>query len=180
MKPKQIEYRILQAKDINQQLFDNFIREQIVTKCWRKEGDVWIIKDTPFIDDWSEEDYQILISCLKNTIESKGNVIGAFDDSILNGFVSVESQRFGSHNEYLDVSSLHVSKDSRGQGIGKQLFLLATQYAKQKDGKKLYISAHSAIETQCFYKAMGCVEAKEYHKEHVEREPKDCQLEYVL
>ncbi|MCI8896985.1 MAG: hypothetical protein HFI61_04170, partial [Lachnospiraceae bacterium] len=35
-----------------------------------------------------------------------------------------------------------------------------------------------AVETQAFYRAMGCVEAQEYNKEHVEKEPYDCQLEY--
>ena len=47
----------------------------------------------------------------------------------------------------------------------------------EKKAKKLYISAHSAVESQAFYKAMGCVEAEEYNAEHVEKEPYDCQLE---
>ena len=45
---------------------------------------------------------------------------------------------------------------------------------------KLYISAHSAVESQAFYKAMGCVEAEVYHQGHVEEEPYDCQLECGL
>lgn len=44
----------------------------------------------------------------------------------------------------------------------------------------LYISAHSSVESQAFYKAMGCVEAKEYQAFHVEKEPCDCQLERPL
>ena len=46
--------------------------------------------------------------------------------------------------------------------------------------RKLYISAHSAVETQSFYRAMGCVEAEAYCAEHVEREPFDCQLECAI
>ena len=46
--------------------------------------------------------------------------------------------------------------------------------------EKLYISSHSAVETQAFYRAVGCREAQEYNAEHVEQEPFDCQLEYVL
>lgn len=41
----------------------------------------------------------------------------------------------------------------------------------------IYISAHSSVESQAFYKAMGCVEAEEYSIKHVEKEPCDCQLE---
>ena len=54
------------------------------------------------------------------------------------------------------------------------------EWAKQKGAKKLYISAHSAVESQAFYKSMGCVEAEVYNKKHVEDEPYDCQLECDL
>jgi len=36
------------------------------------------------------------------------------------------------------------------------------------------------VETQAFYRAMGCREAEEPNLEHVEKEPFDCQLEYQL
>ena len=68
----------------------------------------------------------------------------------------------------------------RGKGIGKRLFLAAGKWAKEHGAEKLYISAHSAVETQGFYRAMGCVEAQEYNQTHVEAEPYDCQLEYSL
>ena len=55
----------------------------------------------------------------------------------------------------------------RGNGIGKKLFLEAKQWAKQRGAKKLYISAHSSVESQAFYKAMGCVEAKVYNQKHI-------------
>lgn len=80
----------------------------------------------------------------------------------------------------MDLSSIHVSEDMRGQGIGRELFSAAKRFAAGKNAKKLYISAHSAVESQAFYKAMGCVEAAEYNAEHVAKEPYDCQLEYVL
>jgi len=46
--------------------------------------------------------------------------------------------------------------------------------------EKLYISAHSSVESQAFYRSMGCAEAEEYNARHVELEPCDCQLEYLL
>lgn len=60
-----LKYRMLNAEEVNQEIFKDFIRHQNVTKCWRKENGKWIIKDAPFIDDWTEEDYQKLIFCLK-------------------------------------------------------------------------------------------------------------------
>ena len=74
----------------------------------------------------------------------------------------------------------HISEDMRRKGIGRTLFLAAKEWAKQKGAKKLYISAHSAVESQAFYKSMGCVEAEVYNKKHVEDEPYDCQLECDL
>ena len=175
-----IQYRNLHADEICRELFSGFTRHQVVTKCWRQENGGWVIKDAPFIDDWTEADYQTLISCLKHTVATGGFVSAAFDDGTLKGFVSVEPGLFGGEQQYLDLSSIHVSEDSRGAGIGAALFLAAKEWAKKNGAKKLYISAHSAIESQAFYRKMGCVEAHAYHPQHVEKEPFDCQLECKL
>ena len=176
----QVEYRALQEGEITSDLFAHFIRHQVVNDCWRKVNEQWVIKADPFVDDWSAEDYQFLVACLKNTIRTKGLVYGAFYEGKLKGFVSVEGEIFNDEHRYCDLSSIHVSEDMRNNGIGKQLFLIAKAWAKERGAHKLYISAHSAVESQAFYKAMGCVEAKVYLKAHVEAEPFDCQLECPL
>lgn len=173
-----ITYRELNENELCRKMFDGFIRHQTVTKCFRRENDTWVIKDDPFIDDWSEKDYEFLINCLKNTIKTDGFVYGAFFDGTLKGFVSVEADFF--HNEYLDLSSLHMSEDMRGQGIGKKLFAAAVKWAAAKGADKLYISSHSAVETQYFYRGLGCIDAMVQNSKHVEAEPYDCQLEYVI
>lgn len=171
-------YRPLTEKEIRPDLFACFIRHQKVTKCRRKVDGQWVIVEHPFTDDWSEKEYRILVDCLKNTILTGGFVCGAFYQGWLKGFVSVESSLFGGAHRYLDLSSIHVSEDMRGRGIGRELFERASVWAGQNGADKLYISAHSAVETQAFYQAMGCVEAQMYEASHVEREPFDCQLEY--
>ncbi len=175
-----IQYKRLSTDEISRQLFKDFIRHQNVTKCWRKERGEWVVKEAPFVDDWTEEDYGFLVSCLKNTVLLGGFVYGAFCDGKCKGFVSVESEWFGNEQEYLDLSSIHISEDMRKKGIGRTLFLAAKEWAKKQGAKKLYISAHSAVETQAFYRSMGCVEAKVYNQKHVEQEPYDCQLECSL
>lgn len=175
-----IEYRQLHIEEICRELFRDFIRHQKVTKCLRRQDGKWVVKDDPFIDDWSEEDYRTLVACLKNTVSTGGFVYGAFCNGKLKGFTSVESEIFGGENRYLDLSCIHVSEDMRGQGIGKRLFCTAKEWAREKGAKKLYISAHSAVESQAFYRAMGCVDAQEYNQKHVEAEPYDCQLECCL
>ena len=174
------QYRELKEDEICRDLFGQFIRRQKVEKCWRKEAGKWVIKDAPFIDDWSEDDYRILTDCLKQTILEGGFVAGAFSEGRLKGFVAVTAGLFGGENKYLDLASLHVSEDIRGHGIGRTLFQSAKDWAGKSGAKKLYISAHSAVESQAFYKAMGCVEAAWYHPGHVAEEPYDCQLECVI
>lgn len=175
-----IQYRNINATELCRELFRDFKRRQVVTKCWRRENGKWVIREDPFIDDWSEEDYQTLVSCLKNTIATGGFVYAAFEEGHLKGFVSVESTLFGGEQNYLDLTSIHVSEDMRSKGIGRALFLAAKEWAKNHGAKKLYISAHSAVESQAFYQKMGCVEATVYNREHVEKEPYDCQLECAL
>lgn len=173
-------YRKLQPDEINLELFHAFQRRQIVTKCWRKEERQWVIKDIPFIDDWKAHELEELVCSLKHTTVSGGLVYGAFISGSLKGFLSVEGTPIGSRRQYMDLSNIHVSQDVRGQGIGRELFLAARQFAKERNGEKLYISAHSAVESQAFYRAMGCVEAEEYNQEHVEKEPYDCQMECAV
>ena len=172
-----IEYRELMEDEINRELFGGFIRHQVVDQCWRRENGVWVIKADPFIDDWTEADYEFLVTCLKNTIHTGGVVYGVFCDHILKGFVSVEARIFGGEHRYMDLTSLHVSEDMRRMRMGRKLFELAKRWTAKKGGRKLYISAHSAVESQSFYKSMGCREAQVYHQHHVEAEPYDCQLE---
>ena len=175
-----LTYRSLKIKEIETELFAHFIRHQVVTKCYRKIEGKWCIKDNAFIDDWSSQDYEFLVKCLKNTVATGGVVFGAFYEGELKGFISIEPELFGKNREYLDLSSIHVSEDMRGKGMGKELFQRGKDWAREHGAKKLYISAHSAVESQAFYRAMGCVEAEEYHQGHVEQEPCDCQLECLL
>ena len=175
-----ISYRELIKNEIELSLFSSFNRYQEVNRCWRKEKEEWVLKNIQFVENWSRQDYEYLIKCLKNTIETGGTVYGALKNNALVGFASLESQFFGSKKEYLQLSSIHISFDERGKGIGKKLFCLVCEKAKEMGAKKLYISAHSSEETQAFYKKMGCIETIEYNESLVAKEPYDCQLEYNL
>lgn len=175
-----IQYRQLEKNELVRGLFGGFRRHQTVTDCFRRENGRWVVKAAPFIDDWSEADYEFLLKCLAGTIEGDGAVFGAFLEGTLKGFASVEGAPLGSRGQYLDLTSLHVSEDMRGHGIGRQLFSLAGRWAREHGAESLYISSHSAVETQAFYEAMGCVDAGELNEEHVRREPYDRQLECPL
>ena len=175
-----ITYKNIERPEVTAALFDGFDRYQEVKKCWRKIGGAWILKDIAFIEQWNEQEYAYLAQCLRRTLETGGAVVGAFTDGGLVGFASVEGRVFGGEQMYVQLSSLHVSYGRRGEGIGKALFARACSHARKLGAKKLYISSHSAEETQAFYKSVGCVEAAEYDAALTAAEPCDCQLEYLL
>lgn len=77
----------------------------------------------------------------------------------------------------MDLSHLHVSEDMRGRGIGGKLLEYAKLWAADHGALRLYISAHSALESQNFYRRRGCVDALEPQEKHIADEPFDCQLE---
>lgn len=172
--------RKLTKTEINKALFSNFNREQRVTRCWRKAEGEWVLKDIAFTENWRDDQYEELVRYLVNTVDTGGTVWGVFKSERLIGFASLENKFFGSQSQYLQLSSIHVSKESRGEGIGRQLFFEAYKRAAEMGAGKLYISAHSSEETMAFYHRLGCVEAKEYNETLVAQEPYDCQLEYVL
>ncbi len=174
------EYRELNASEITEDIFAGFIRRQEVTKCRRRVNGEWAVVNDPFIDDWTHEDHLRLARSLRETLRGGGFVYGAFSRGVLKGFVTVEPEPFGGQGEYLDLGHLHVSLDMRRKGIGLRLFEAACAWARERGAKKLYISAHSALESQSFYQKAGCVEAAEYNAAHVEKEPCDCQLERLL
>ncbi|MFQ8831658.1 MAG: hypothetical protein ACLR7U_01315 [Ruthenibacterium lactatiformans] len=62
-----MEYREIAPGELDRALFRHFERRQEVTKCRRRENGVWVVRDAPFIDDWSEADYAFLVQCLQNT-----------------------------------------------------------------------------------------------------------------
>jgi len=172
--------RPLAVEELTRELFAAFDRRQEVTFCRRRIGVSWRMVHCPFVDDWTEEQYRRQIHSLQTTLRSGGAVFGAFVSGALKGFAAVDGRPLGPDGVYRDLLSLHVSADCRGRGLGRMLFGRAAQWAREDGAQKLYISAHSAQETQAFYSVMGCKDTQWPSPEHVALEPFDCQLEYTL
>lgn len=173
-------YREMKEIELHLALFEEFQRTQVVEQCWRKVAGTWKLQTVPFLDDWDQREQEELIANMKRIKAQHGFVYGAFLGNLLKGFVAVEGERMGSRSQYLDLLYLYVSQELRNQGIGRTLFYEAVAFAQRKGVNSLYLSAHSAMETQAFYRAMGCVEAQEVQAFHVMKEPFDCQLEYEI
>lgn len=175
-----IEYRKIGPEMLKMELFDRFSRRQEVTKCWRREGGRWVVKDISFIDDWDDADHRRVLRQLGDVLAGGGAVWGAFEEGALKGFASVSGRLIGSRGQYAVLEELHVSEDRRRMGLGRELLRRAAESARALGAEKLYISSMSAVESQAFYLSMGCTEAQESDPAHVEREPCDVQREFVL
>ncbi len=178
---EQIYYRELTLADMQPNLLKNFQRRQEVNLVWRNIGGKEQLVPEPFVDDWTPQDrIDKVEKRLKPCLREGGAVFGAFYQGEIAGFASVKRQLFGSRSQYADLLQLHVSNQWRRKGIGKKLFLQCAARAREWGAGKLYISAHSAQESQAFYRALGCVAAEEVNAAHVAEEPFDCQMEYTI
>ncbi|MDD6884503.1 MAG: GNAT family N-acetyltransferase [Eubacteriales bacterium] len=175
-----IEYRTLELPQLEEGMLSSFDRRQEVRECWRRIAGAWTLVPQPFTEDWTSEDKAKVVEYLRETRKKGGAVIAARENGQLVGFASVERALFGSRNQYAHLTSIHVSRDHRGMGVGRGMFHLAMDIARGFGAKKMYMSTHSSKETQAFYQAMGCVDAEEQNAHAVEREPFDRQLEVQL
>lgn len=182
MQPKSFSIRKLVKGDLFPGLLRHFDRYQQVTRCWRKQNGRWVLRDIAFIEQWSEGEKEDIVSDIfAPAIRGGGAVYGGFRlDGTLAGYAVVLPERFGSRRQYLQLKELYVSNECRQMGLGRALFEQAASFAKKQGAQKLYISAHSAAETQAFYRALGCTEAEEYSQALAALEPCDCQLEFDL
>lgn len=175
-----IRYDRLTEYHLHEHSLDGFVRHQVVTESWRRVDGEWQLISTPYVEDWSAEKRRELAAELRLHLRTDCAGYGAFDGDALAGFCLFSREFFGSANQYVQLEILQVSEPYRRNGIGKQLFLLTADLAREHGAKKLYISAHSSKESQAAYRKLGCILAKEINLTIVAAEPYDVPLEYIL
>jgi GNAT superfamily N-acetyltransferase len=175
-----ITYKELSLEDVRDDFLLTFNRYQETHKFLVKHQDQLIKKNDSFIDHWDLERKLSVVHSLRICIQAGGIGIGVYQYNELIEFANVESIKFGINNEYVELSYIHVSHDFRGSGIGKKIFAICCEKAKQLGAKKLYIATHPSIETQHFYKRMACTLASEINSQILDKEPLDLQMERLL
>jgi GNAT superfamily N-acetyltransferase len=157
---------------------NHYIRTQVVSRHYYIDGGVKKEREISFVDDWSQEDR---INIVKKYFLSKNfYAAGIFNQGEIIAFYVIGSELLKGNQDYIELKHLQVSLDYRGKGLGKRLFQDACLKAKERNASKLYISAHSAVETQLAYEKLGCVAAKWKNQAAIDAEPYDIQMEYKL
>ena len=175
-----VEIRALSPEDIPGTLLENFIRFQETDRVWAVSNGELIEKEDHFIDDWDQQRLARESQYLRDCAARGGIVVGAFQDDTCIGFTSIQPDRFGSRMQYAEMTMCHVTRLLRGQGIGKKLFNFSCEVAKSRGIENLYLSTHPSIESQGFYRSVGCVLAQEINPEILAREPLDIHMEKHL
>lgn len=175
-----INYKFMDVSSLQSINLKSFNRYQETNRVWYKDNDQFSIKVDHFVEQWDDDKKTLVLQDLKKCVMSGGIVVGAFLEGNLIGFANVEGELFGSKQEYRELTYIHVSNEFRNSGIGKKLFQLCCEKAKEIGTKKLYIAAHPAEETQHFYRKVGCTYAVEINQTIFDKEPLDIQLEFVL
>ncbi|MCL2092800.1 MAG: GNAT family N-acetyltransferase [Treponema sp.] len=178
---EKIVVKELHVNDMYDEMLISFNRYQKVTRIWFNNNGEWQIKDHDYIEDWDEAKKIERAKQFKTILaEHKGSIFGAYDEHKLIGFSVIIHKFFGSDRQYVQLKYLHVSLEYRHKGIGKELFKLSVEKARDLGAKKLYISANDSEETQKFYLGIGCVDAVEINEALAQEEPYDRQMEYPV
>lgn len=175
-----INYARLSNENFSLTSMDEFLRYQKITQAYKKIGNAYELVDSDHIIDWDLEKRRSIAQIIIRTINDGGFAFGAFEGDKFVGYILASGKRFGSAEHYIKIALFHVSSTHRKMGIGRQLFRLACEEARNQNARKLYISAGNAKETQDAYRKLGCVPAAEIDPESVERATEDIQLEYLL
>ncbi|MBB6715222.1 GNAT family N-acetyltransferase [Clostridium gasigenes] len=154
---------------------------QYIGKAWRLVNGERQLVEIKYEDlDWPNG-YEHHYNNLKETILNGGSAFGAFENNEkLLGFATINRDFFGEQFNYILMDQLFISLEHRNRGMGKKIFMLCVDEAREWNSDKIYICAGSAEETIAFYRAIGCTEAVEINKELYESDPRDYQLEYLL
>jgi GNAT superfamily N-acetyltransferase len=160
-----VKYRKLAIEDC--ELINDMNPSQYIKNAWREVNGKRQLVEINYQDsDWANG-YQHHFNSLKATILSDGFAVGAFNESNkLIGFATINREFFGENYNYVLLDQLFISLEHRNKGIGKKLFLIIAEIAKEWQADKIYICAGSAEETVAFYFAIGCKESIEINKKN--------------
>jgi predicted N-acetyltransferase YhbS len=176
---EQIIYRELSRRDINK--LQHIDRTEMINGMYYLRDGVLVLKEKYCqVPDWSAVEKQNRIEGLQRDFDNGATFFGAFNGNKLVGMSVLDHNPVRSGNRRLNLGGLWVSHKYRGKGIGKELFQLAAEAARQQGARALYISATPSKNTVAFYLRLGCKRAEPIDERLYQQEPEDIHLELIL
>ncbi len=156
----------------------NIDRREVIENVYYLEDDALILKPEYYdMQGWPRGEAELYTPLLYECFDRGGWFCGAFDGAKLVGVAILDSKFIGKDKDQLQLKFLHISRDYRGQGLGKKLFEMASTKACEWGARQMYISATPSKNTVNFYLQLGAVVASEPDPELFALEPEDIHLE---
>jgi ribosomal protein S18 acetylase RimI-like enzyme len=178
-KMSRIAYRQLSREEINK--LNQIDRTEIIDDVYYMRDGAYVLeKEHHDVPDWSEDDKQRRIEALQEIFDQGATFYGAFDGNNLVGMSVLDHNPVRSGEKRLNLEGLWVSHPYRGSGIGKKLFQLAAEEARERKAKAMYVSATPSKNTVHFYQRLGCHRAEPVDEYLYNKEPEDIHLALKL
>jgi RimJ/RimL family protein N-acetyltransferase/predicted N-acetyltransferase YhbS len=156
-------------------------RQEVINAVYHvQDGQLILMPEQYDMRSWPAGEAEQYTPLLLDCLDQGGIIWGAFAGEALIGVAVLESRFILWEKDTLQLKFLHVSHNWRSAGLGKALFELCAQQARQWGAEKLYISATPSQHTIDFYLRRGCTLASEVDPDLFTLEPEDIHLEYSL
>lgn len=156
-------------------------RSEVTDSVYRhRDGQLVLESEHYDMKGWPEGEAEAYGPRLLECFDVGGTFYGAFEDGSLIGAAVLESRFIGRAGDMLQLKFLHVGRGHRGMGLGRKLFDLASERARELGARRLYISATPSQNTVEFYLHLGCRVTSEVDRKLFEMEPDDIHLECVI
>ncbi len=152
-------------------------REVIENIYYLVDGKLVLQAEHYDMQGWPPGEAELYTPFLLDCFDRGGWLYGLFDGDQLAAAVVLDSKFIGPRKDLLQLKALHVSRDYRDRGLGRQLFELAKQKARSLGAKGLYISATPSEHTINFYLRLGCAVTATPDPDLYALEPGDIHLE---
>ncbi|MBN2146544.1 MAG: GNAT family N-acetyltransferase [Anaerolineales bacterium] len=174
-----ITRRLLQRDEIEQ--IWQIDRREVIDRVYHLEQEELVLEPEHYdMQGWPPGEADLYTPLLYECYDRGGWFYGLFEAERLIGVVILDSKWLGKSRDLLQMKFLHISRDYRGQGLGKELFDLSAVEARARGAKGTYISATPSEHTVNFYLQQGCALAEEPDPELFALEPEDIHLVYDI
>jgi predicted N-acetyltransferase YhbS len=159
----------------------NIDRREVIDNIYYFENGALVLKPEHYdMQGWPPGGVEKYTPILRNCFDSEGWFYGLFDDARLVAVAVLEGKFIGKKKDKLQLEFLHVSREYRNIGLGRQLFELAKVTARERGARRLYVSATPSENTVNFYLRLGCIVTPEPDPELFALEPEDIHMECDL
>lgn len=174
-----MSYRTLSREEITKLM--EIDRTETITGLYRVEDGELRLEETHLnVPDWSPAEKKRRIAILQEEYDEGATFFGAFDGDNLVGMAELCHKPMSSGDNRLELAGLWVSSPHRGKGVGRALFKMVAEEARERGAKALYVSATPSVNTIKFYRSVGFELTSRVDPERYEAEPEDIHMELTL